>query len=970
MTSRRRRADLYLILLAVLPFVFFSGALSTRYLISGEDALTFNLPPRVQQSQLLRSLQIPLWDEYSYAGFPLFGDPQNSAAYPPTVVLFLLLPPVLAFNVHVIVHHALAGVFVYLFARTLRLRRLAALLAALSFMFCGYLVAHQQHIQNHASVVWLPAVLAGLEMWRRSRRGKWLLFTAASYAMLLLSGYPQIALYSTGIIVLYVAVLWGLRSRKRREVLRGFLPIAAGLALTAFWLLPALETLRLSSRSDFNYYLFCSYKFYPHLLLNFLMPYFYGSSGGSPLFALNYWGDPGTEFYHEEVYIGLAPICFAILAVFMRVRARHQKRFWILVAVVSLVLSLRMDNVLTQALYHVPVYDKMRGHGRHIVHFCFALSMLAGLGLNEILRLVRIDPKRLRERARFLSVMSLVLLTGAIVFVFVHRQIFSLLMANPPRSPYTSFAALASPQIILPVTFFLANAIIFLRLQKTRNFSSSLSTLFIVLLLDLFVFARFYATPTNTIERWFKNPHNVAVLRFYQAHQDQEERTYMLFVPPWDINTLPFPRVNQMLRIPMINSYNPLIPADIAHVLRMNHYGWALNAHALALNNNILSLLNVKYIAADAYGRRALEKAMALSAISRSQTQHLEYSQSQEVALRNWEVQPPSTFEGGGIFLAGSSPDKAAVATHAARLKRDRIYRLTFEARFCGSQYKRQYVFVKFHPPATDLDLNADGFFPDVTWGLFETYLYADRDLENAALQFYTQASQPFSIRKVTIQSLPARPLFWGTQKPEEHGEHYVPLYRELGPLGKDRWLYENRNVLPFAFLANRLVTAKDIFDAKAKMFHSTGLFDPSREALIEPGGDKPLPSVGNVTTGTAEIVRREANRITIKTKSAGTSFLVVSNRFDPGWKALVDGARVEIYRANGLIQGVFVPRGEHDVRLIYSPTSLWLGLTISAATAFLLLALCVIAPHMRHKQPMRGSNRNEKLAKVRQLRG
>jgi hypothetical protein len=957
MISRRRWADNYLLFLAILPFVFFSFALSTHYLIAGEDALTFNLPPRAYEGQLLRSLEFPLWDEYSYAGSSFFADPQNAAAYPLTVLLFLLLPPVLAFNLHVIIHHSLAGIFTYLFARSLRLRPAAALLPALSFMFCGYLVAHQQHIQNHASVVWLPAVLASVQMFRRERRPLWLLLAAVSYAMLTLSGYPQITLYSTVIIVFYIVTFFW-RVRKGRELLRAFLAIVAGLALSAVWLLPTLLTYEQSSRSDFNYYLFNSHKFYPHLLFNYLMPYFYGSAGGSSIFKLPYWGDPGTEFYHEEVYIGLLPIFFAILAVFVRVRAVRQKCFWITIAVVSLVLSLRMDNVLTQMLYHVPLYDKMRGHGRQVVYLCFALSILAGLGLNELLRMAKIRPKQFRNRAALLTLIAGVLFLASMGFVVLHRQLFNLLMENPPFSPFTSSGKLISPEVILPLAFFLVYAFLFLCLWKKKHFHFWLIPMFIVLLLDLFMFARFYSAPDNAFERLLENPQNRELLRLYEPSSSQKERIYMLFAPPWDIRVLPFPRVNQMLGIPLINGYNPLVPKDVVQILRMNHYGWALNAQALALNNNVLSLLNVRYIAADDYGKPALEDAKAITSISKSELSSLGYVMNPEKRLASWKVEAPSRSEDSKLFLAGGLPAKPAVAKHPVSLEADRTYRVSFEARFCGSQYRREYLFIKFDPEATELDLHSDGFFPDVQWQSFESYLYADRALENAALEFYTYSSAGFSVRNVTVQSLLAHPVFWGTLEPEERGRRLVPLYRKVLDLGKDRWLYENRNVLPSAFLVDKVKIVRDISLAKRTMFHSAGLFDPSREALVEPRVEKSLPDIDNLTTGTVEIISRGANHIGLKTKSAGNSFLVVSDRFDPGWKAYVDGFRAKIYRTNGLVQGVFISGGGHNVNFVYSPDSLWLGLVISAAALVLLLLLCVILPRFGNGQSIRGSGK------------
>jgi uncharacterized membrane protein YfhO len=57
---------------------------------------------------------------------------------------------------------------------------------------------------------------------------------------------------------------------------------------------------------------------------------------------------------------------------------------------------------------------------------------------------------------------------------------------------------------------------------------------------------------------------------------------------------------------------------------------------------------------------------------------------------------------------------------------------------------------------------------------------------------------------------------------------------------------------------------------------------------------------------------------IQIRVIAGSPRLLVIGNIFDPGWKALVDGKPVSIYRTNYLFMGIIVPTGDHTASLVY----------------------------------------------------
>jgi len=71
-------------------------------------------------------------------------------------------------------------------------------------------------------------------------------------------------------------------------------------------------------------------------------------------------------------------------------------------------------------------------------------------------------------------------------------------------------------------------------------------------------------------------------------------------------------------------------------------------------------------------------------------------------------------------------------------------------------------------------------------------------------------------------------------------------------------------------------------------------------------------------------------------------SLLVVSQDWERGWHATVDGKSVPVLRTDGLVIGLTVPRGHHVVRIAFTPPGLRLGALV---TLLAMLALLIAAP-------------------------
>lgn len=95
---------------------------------------------------------------------------------------------------------------------------------------------------------------------------------------------------------------------------------------------------------------------------------------------------------------------------------------------------------------------------------------------------------------------------------------------------------------------------------------------------------------------------------------------------------------------------------------------------------------------------------------------------------------------------------------------------------------------------------------------------------------------------------------------------------------------------------------------------------------------------------GEAVIVADEPERVVVDISAGRAGWLVLVDTYYPGWQASLDGALVEIVRANGAFRAVAVPAGDHEVVFSYRPASLRIGAAISGAGLAVWLGLLVLS--------------------------
>ena len=207
---------------------------------STNDTVKLFLPWMQAAREELFHFRAPLWNRYSFSGYPLLGNGE-SAPFSPLFLatLFVPLPKQIVAMAGLKIFAAL--LFTYLYMRAERASDAASIFAAIAFAFSTVMTVFLYY--SAASVIaFLPAAAFALVHAQRN-----VVFVALVIATLMSNGHPE--------SVLHIAIGCGvLMSIERRVFTRDFLfacaGVVAGLALSAPSWVPVLEQVRLSARFE------------------------------------------------------------------------------------------------------------------------------------------------------------------------------------------------------------------------------------------------------------------------------------------------------------------------------------------------------------------------------------------------------------------------------------------------------------------------------------------------------------------------------------------------------------------------------------------------------------------------------------------------------------------------------------------------------------------------------------------------
>jgi hypothetical protein len=144
-------------------------------------------------------------------------------------------------------------------------------------------------------------------------------------------------------------------------------------------------------------------------------------------------------------------------------------------------------------------------------------------------------------------------------------------------------------------------------------------------------------------------------------------------------------------------------------------------------------------------------------------------------------------------------------------------------------------------------------------------------------------------------------------------------------------YLYRNPSAFP------RVWVATAAWPIQGDLRSSLESSDLQHIALLDGIGAIPRISAAG-RTPTAALLEDDGTRVAIA--ATGPGILVLDDRWAPGWDATVDGAPTPVLRVDGILRGVLLSPGDHQVIFNYRPAGLWWGSLMALLAAVVLIIL------------------------------
>lgn len=378
----------------------------------GGDLYPYFFPQKTYLAENLRAGRIPLWNSLVGFGYPVLGESQTAALYPPNLLLFSVFEVNTAYNISQLGHYLFAFIGAYCLARRWRLRMAGALLTALVFVY-GWFPARiclEWAIIGGAWFVW---ILWSATAFLQTGQHKYLLLTALFLGLDLLAGHYNLAFIT---LLVLLAFPWlvpredliagvpitamdhetmaGNSFSRHARWQRGlWLVVAAGLGfmLAGIQLLPTWELKTLSQRNAVSDVFIPTYGHLPLQAISQLwMPWAWYAGQRTmdeQLIECQFLAVPAaTNQAEAQLYLGLFPLLMCVLGLVLPgLRRNSSLRHpwgWVLLAVVSLVFATGWPTYLLPGM---PGLNFFRGPGRYSMVAAWTIGLLAGAGLDALL---------------------------------------------------------------------------------------------------------------------------------------------------------------------------------------------------------------------------------------------------------------------------------------------------------------------------------------------------------------------------------------------------------------------------------------------------------------------------------------------------------------------------------------------------------------------------------------------------------
>ncbi len=533
-----------------------------------------------------KNWELPLWNPYSFSGYPLAANFQSAAFYPLNL-LFFISPFYTAWSILIFLAPILAGIFLFLYLQSLRLNKWASVLGAIVFSFSGFFVSWLEWGNVLHTALWLPLILLSIDkivssikypvLSIKNRNSLiWSFIFVFSLTLSFFAGHLQIFFYLFILSIVYFLIRL-LQFGWEKKLLYLFIILnSLFVILTSIQWLPTLQFIYLSGRNLDQIPWQNPGWFVPwQNLIQFIAPDFFGNPT-----TLNYWG---VFNYGEFIgYVGIIPLIFSLYALFLR---RDRKTFLFgSLFFISLIFSLPTIFAKIPFFLNIPLLNTS-APTRLLFVTDFSLAVLSALGLDYFL-------KTKNKKEIIYPVLSLMIIfLGIWIFILLGNKNLKLITAEN--------LLVAKNNFILPSVLLIISSILIFLFVFIKKIPSYFRFCFITFILTITIFdlLRFswkynsftkkeYLFPDTQVISFLKK--NIEFSRFMTA----------------DSRILP-PNFSILYKLQSVEGYDPLYLRRYGELIAASARGEPNISPPFGFNriitphnyeSKIIDLLGVKYI--------------------------------------------------------------------------------------------------------------------------------------------------------------------------------------------------------------------------------------------------------------------------------------------------------------------------------------------------------------------------------------
>lgn len=341
------------------------------------DQVDMFIPEVEYVRQCLRRGEIPFWCDKILNGTPFYLVIKHELMVLPLVLCILLFKVPLGMNLYFILRHVAGGFFFYRYTRLFELNRWACLCGSIVFCYGKYAV--QDFIfPMYLEMMLLPILAYGTERIIRDKSIAWLAVLPLLLVMNMLSGFPAGSAYCFYFLAIYTAFRILCQSGQRLQLASRF---AVVYLLTLFLAAPALAaTADFFSGFDWSYRQnYWAWRMPTEGLVAWLFPFFQGSPDQS--------GAVGGSWYEYKLYMGVLPL-FVVIIGAVKFRGSAVRVFYLLFTAWLIVLLYDVGGILEHVVKYLPILNS-NPNTRQKLLLNFVAAVLVAFSLDDLTRHAR-----------------------------------------------------------------------------------------------------------------------------------------------------------------------------------------------------------------------------------------------------------------------------------------------------------------------------------------------------------------------------------------------------------------------------------------------------------------------------------------------------------------------------------------------------------------------------------------------------